>query len=318
MKRLLLSLSAVLVSLSMLTVPLGAEAKRLGGGGSMGMRRSVPPPRAPAPTPTPSPTAPAAAPHAPAAAAAPAAAPAPKRSWMGPLAGLAAGLGLGALLGHMGLGGGGLGGGFGGILMMILMAGAAFMAIRFLMRRFASSSGSPQGLQFAGQGAATRADPSWQAAPQGGGWNNAAAPVAATAAAPVDTAASVPLPAGFDAVGFERVAKMMFIRLQAANDAGDLNDLRTFTTPEMFAAIRLELQERSGPSQQTDVVKLDAELLDTAQDGAQQIVSMRFHGLVREEAQGTAQPFDEVWHMVRPLDGSREWAIAGIAPAVTA
>jgi len=25
-----------------------------------------------------------------------------------------------------------------------------------------------------------------------------------------------------------------------------------------------------------------------------------------------AAPFDEVWHLVKPVDGSREWAIAGI------
>ena len=40
---------------------------------------------------------------------------------------------------------------------------------------------------------------------------------------------------------------MIFIRLQAANDAADLNDLRAFTTPEMFAAIKLDLQERARP-----------------------------------------------------------------------
>ena len=39
---------------------------------------------------------------------------------------------------------------------------------------------------------------------------------------------------------------MIFIRMQAANDSGDLNDLRAFTTPEMFAAVKLDLQER-GP-----------------------------------------------------------------------
>jgi len=27
-----------------------------------------------------------------------------------------------------------------------------------------------------------------------------------------------------------------------------------------------------------------------------------------------AEPFNELWHLVKPLDGSREWAIAGITP----
>ena len=41
---------------------------------------------------------------------------------------------------------------------------------------------------------------------------------------------------------------------------------------------------------------------------------MRFHGLIREEKDTSASEFDEVWHLVRPDDGSREWAIAGIQP----
>ena len=43
-----------------------------------------------------------------------------------------------------------------------------------------------------------------------------------------------------------------------------------------------------------------------------QIVSVRYHGLIREEKDGAAAPFDEVWHLVKPVDGSHEWAIAGI------
>ena len=132
---------------------------------------------------------------------------------------------------------------------------------------------------------------------------------------PVAAAAPVAsLPAGFDAEGFERIAKMIFIRMQAANDSADLNDLRAFTTPEMFAAIKLDLQERGSAAQRTDVVRVDAEVLDVASEAERQIVSVRFHGLIREEENGVAEPFDEVWHLVKPADGSREWAIAGIQP----
>ncbi len=54
------------------------------------------------------------------------------------------------------------------------------------------------------------------------------------------------IPADFDSAGFERNAKVNFIRLQAAIDAADLNDLREFTTPEMFAELQVELAERVG------------------------------------------------------------------------
>jgi predicted lipid-binding transport protein (Tim44 family) len=132
-----------------------------------------------------------------------------------------------------------------------------------------------------------------------------AAPALATPAAPA-------LPDGFDIEGFERIAKMIFIRLQAANDSADLNDLRTFTTPELFASLRLDLQDRGNAAQQTDVVEIDARIVDFAQEDDRQIVSVRFQGLVREDPSAGAIPFDEVWHLVKPLDDSRAWAIAGI------
>ena len=132
-------------------------------------------------------------------------------------------------------------------------------------------------------------------------------------AVPGVATAAPTLPADFDGPGFERLAKMLFIRLQTANDKADLNDLRTFTTPELFAALRMDLHDRGDKAQQhTDVVKVDAQLIDFAQEAEQQIVSVRFTGLVKEEADAEATPFDEVWHVVKPQDDSRSWAIAGI------
>ena len=287
--------------------PVEVQAKRLGGGGSSGMKRDMP--ARPAPDAIPAkPAAPAAAPNT--AGAAPAAA-APKRSWMGPLAGLAAGLGIAALMSHLGMGEA-----FGNFLMLALLAVAAVFLIRFLMKRFgpaAQRNAAPQGMQFAGAaaGAGAAALPLPASGATGSGWGQANAPLALSVDEPA-AVRTVQLPADFDASAFERIAKMIFIRLQAANDASDLNDLRAFTTPEMFASIRLELQERAAGPQQTDVVKIDAQVVDFASEPTRQVVSVRFHGLIREEKDGTAQPFDEVWHLVKPLDGSHEWAIAGI------
>ena len=301
MKRFITALILAVFAAALL--PTIAEAKRLGGGGSSGMQRRMPTRTAPDAAPArPAPTAPAAAPNAvpptPAAAA-------PKRSWMGPLAGLAAGLGIAALMSHFGMGAE-----LGNFVTMALIAVAAFIAIRFLMARFGPGAQraavrSPQGMQFAGASAGgggpvpvslPAVDPSW-AAP--------ASAASATPAAPV-------LPAGFDSAAFERIAKMIFIRMQTANDAADLNDLRGFTTPEMFASVKLDLQDRGATAQQTDVVKIDAQVIDFAAEAERQLVSVRFHGLIREERDGVAAPFDEVWHLVKPTDGSREWAIAGI------
>jgi len=293
MRSIALALALVFTTTAAL-VPDAAEARRIGGGGAIGMQRSLPP-RAPAALPA-QPAAPVAQPAVPGTAGAAAAA-APRRSWLGPIAGLAAGLGIAALMSHLGFGAE-----FGNFVMLLLLGLVALMAVRFLMRRFAPTPASA--MQYASAGT-----PSAQPAAFGTG---AAAGAAAAAFAVPWQAAAPQLPAGFDAAGFERVAKMIFIRLQAANDVGDLNDLRAFTTPEMFAAIKLDLQERGKTSQRTDVVRVDAEVLDVQAEAERQIVSVRFHGLIREETDAAATPFDEVWHLVRPADGSREWAIAGI------
>lgn len=301
----ILWITALAAGLAFTMVPTEADAKRLGGGKSTGMQRSAPDKPAPA-----SPSATPNTPAAPAAAAAPtagaaAAAAAPRRSWMGPIAGLAAGLGLAALLGHFGLGGE-----FANLLMMVLLAGVAFVVIRMLMRRFAGG-----GMQPATAGAAAggfgRADAASAPMQRTAAWTPATVGAATPVVAPTAAAVSS-LPAGFDTEGFERIAKTIFIRLQAANDSADLNDLRNFTTPELFASLRVDLHERGTATQQTDVVTVQAQVLEFAQESDRQIVSVRFQGLMREVADTAAAPFDEIWHLVKPLDDSRAWAIAGI------
>ena len=303
MKKVLLSLFVVLIAASF--VAPDVQARRLGGGATSGMKRQAPPAQ-PAQTVPAKPADAAAQTPAGATAAAPAAA-APKRSWLGPIAGLAAGLGLAALMSHFGLGAE-----FGSLLTMLLLAVVGVFVVRFLMRRFMSGAGNrgpamatPQGMRFS--------EPAFAPTSGSATSGSVTSGSALGGALPLQQAAGTGFPPGFDAAGFERIAKLIFIRMQAANDSGDLADLRQFATPEMFAAFKLELQERQGVTQQTDVVRLDAQVLEFAQEGDQQIVSVRFHGLIREEKDAPASAFDETWHLTKPLDGSREWAIAGIA-----
>ncbi len=274
-------LAVTLAALLAVALPThDAEAKRLGGGG---IKRSVPTQTAPQTPPAQQPAPQQAAPNKQAAAPAAAPAAATKRSWLGPIAGLAAGLGLAALASHFGFGEG-----LANFMMIALLAVAAFAIFRFVMRRFAA----PKPQLAAANGASFRAaEPAWNPAP-----------VAASG-----TAAAAP--ADFDSAGFEKLAKQVFIRLQAANDAGDQADLRRFTTPQMYASIQQELLERGGQAQRTEVLQLDARVIDVATEDGQQIVSVRFSGLVREKSEQAAENFDEIWHLVQAGEG---WLIAGI------
>jgi predicted lipid-binding transport protein (Tim44 family) len=309
MKNLVLAV-ALVIGASLSVAPSVSDAKRFGGGSSSGMQRSLPnaaPARPPAQqAPQQAAPAPATTPGAVPAAAA-------KRNWMGPLAGLAAGLGIAALMSHLGLSEG-----FGNFLMLALLALVAVAAVRWFMRRSAVAQPAAAG--------GAPVDPAWNAPaepqPQppvtarseGPGALLSADGSTRLAPMPGSTVASVvpgSLPSDFDAEGFSRLAKMIFIRMQAAHDSGDLNDLRSFTTPEMFAVAKLDLQERGGKAQTTDVIKVDAEVLDLSKEGERQVVSVRFHGQIREEPDAPVADFDEIWHLTRFGDNPA-WSIAGI------
>ena len=285
----LLSVLALLLTLGLgLGVGDAEAAKRLGGGKSSGMQRqSTTANKAPDAKPTPTPAA--------AAAATP-----PKRSWMGPLAGLAAGLGLAALASHFGLG---------EELASMMMIGLAIMAVLavvgLIMRRRAGaqqpSSANVGRMQYAGAGMD----------------RPGASPTGYEVSLPGSTigsklGATPGVPADFDVAGFERNAKVQFIRLQGANDASHLDDIREFTTPEMFAEIRLDMAERGDVTQETEVVKVEAKVIDVLEEGARYVVSVRFTGLIREH-QGTGpESFDETWHLVKAREGTGGWLLAGI------
>ena len=330
MKTFLTALAIALAGATLAMTPDFADAKRLGAGKPAGMQRAAPPPATPtapakAPTQAAAPTTP------------PTPAAAPKRSWMGPLAGLAAGIGLAALFSHFGMGEG-----MSNIIMMVLLALVAVVVVRWLIRRFAGGGQAPQ-LATAGAGAGTGAgsggwapqvqapQPDYRPIERQGLTQNGSAstyggvpPLAEPSVAQpqtaqtAQTAASHHIPGGMATEDFERLAKLVFSRMQAANDAANLDDLRKFTTPELFASLRLDLQERGPAAQQTDVVQVDAKVAEVAEvveNGVMQsIVTVRFSGLIREQAGAAVEPFNELWHLVRPASGTADWAIAGITP----
>ena len=126
------------------------------------------------------------------------------------------------------------------------------------------------------------------------------------------SAAASNIPPDFDVEAFVRQAKLGFIRLQAANDTADLADIRDFTTPEVFAEIKMSIDERKGATQKTDVILLEAEVLEVAEEDQRYIVSVHFSGQLREEANTAPAAFAEIWHLVKPVDGNRGWMVAGI------
>ena len=294
-----LTMLAIVLGLGLSSAAMDAEAKRFGGARSLGMQRQAAPPKAPAN--------PSAAQAAPAAGAAGAAA-ASKRSWMGPLAGIAAGLGLAALASHLGFGEA-----FGSILLLGLGLIAAIALFRFLTRKPAAggSGAGMQGMRYAHEtsGAAPNRPAAFESlkpAGQSGG------SIIGSQLAGGATAPSANIPADFDVAAFERNAKVNFIRLQAAHDAGDLDDIRQFTSPEVFAEIQMDMTERNGATNTTEVIDIQAAVTDVVEEAGRYIVSVRFTGSLREDGAPTPEAVDEIWHMTKPTSGAGGWVVAGI------
>ncbi len=297
---------AALGAVSLVAADL-ADAKRLGGGRSLGaQRQSIAPPAAAPATPAgvaSQPVMPAQPGAAMAKPAAPAAAGASR--WLGPIAGLAAGLGLAALLSHFGLPEG-----FASMLLLALLAiGAVFIVRMFMARRAPSTTA----MRYAGASGNDNVAADHEAQAPAPSWGGASNKVETAAPSPVVAAPSYakPLPPDFDAEGFARQATLQFTRIQAAWDAGDRAMLTDVTTPEMLDEISRDLAER-GPHAPSEFANLGAEVLEVTTENGRHWASVRYTGSLREGPGGASNPFDEVWNLTKPVDGSSGWLLAGI------
>jgi predicted lipid-binding transport protein (Tim44 family) len=227
------------------------------------------------------------------------------------------GLGLGAMLSHFGMGAG-LASAMGSILMIALLAGAAFFIYRMFRRKDTPSSAPSQFQSYANP------VPAGHTPEIGSGIQPAAfqpmQPAAGTTYGTPDTASAAPaapaapwgVPADFDTAAFLRHAKSSFIRMQAAWDKADVNDLREFTTPEVYAELKMQIQERGANADFTDVVTIDGELLGIETIGNEYLASVKFTGMIKAAPTAAAEPFAEVWNMSKPVSGSTGWVLAGI------
>lgn len=273
----LLSVFVVLCGLSLIGIE--AEAKRLGGGKSMGTQRNMTQqaaPKAPAQQ------------QAAGAPASPQPAAAPANKWLGPLAGLAMGAGLMALFMNNGIAGA-----LSGLLLAAALAGVAVLAFRALRGRTAQAP-----MQYAGHTGTAAPEP--VAIGSGGAAPHA---VAATAGR---------WPADFNAAEFLRHGRLNFVRLQEAHDARDSAALADFLAADLLADVQAQWQTEGATQGKTDVVTLESEVLEVITEGLLYVVSVRFSGLIREDGAAEAQPFAEIWHLEKPLRGATGWLVSGI------
>jgi predicted lipid-binding transport protein (Tim44 family) len=239
--------------------------------------------------------------------------------WKGVLGGALLGLGLGALFSHFGIGGA-MASALSSILMILLLVFAVMFIVRMFRRKTTPANSqfsgfNPNPMPASGTPASATPEigsglnPGWQPNAYQGGYNQ---PTSNVSLNKPTGHQQWGVPADFDADAFLRHAKASFIRMQAAWDRGDLADLREFTAPEVFAELQLQIQERGGNQDYTEVVSIDAQLLGIETTERDYLASVQFNGMIRNAPGAQPEPYVEVWNLAKPLSGNGGWVLAGI------
>jgi predicted lipid-binding transport protein (Tim44 family) len=120
------------------------------------------------------------------------------------------------------------------------------------------------------------------------------------------------VPADFDTAAFLSGARNAYRHLQQAWDRADFAELRALTTAPVFAELEQQITARTAPSV-TEVLRLDARILEVRESDQEVRASVLFIGLLREDASDAASPINEVWHFIRSRDSRQPtWFLDGI------
>jgi predicted lipid-binding transport protein (Tim44 family) len=119
-------------------------------------------------------------------------------------------------------------------------------------------------------------------------------------------------PAGFDTNAFLDDVKHRYMNLQTAWDARDFAEIRGLTTDKVFAEIQSQLKS-SAEINHTDVLKLDADLLEIRELSSEFEAVVLFDTIMREDNAGQANQVREVWHFIKSKSGfNSQWILDGI------
>jgi predicted lipid-binding transport protein (Tim44 family) len=120
------------------------------------------------------------------------------------------------------------------------------------------------------------------------------------------------VPADFDTDEFLRGAKAAYTRLQASWDRRDLNDIASFATEDVMRELREQAAEDPNPGR-TEIMLVNASLLEVRDEGSLRRVAVYFDVLMRED-QRAARPEQvrEVWHFVCSTAAGDSWKLDGI------
>ncbi|WP_210396205.1 Tim44 domain-containing protein [Motiliproteus sediminis] len=276
--------------LGLVLAPLDAEAKRFGGGGSLGKSFFTQKKAAPAAAPRPSSTQQAATGSQQKTAAA-------RPGMGGMLGGLLAGSLLGALF---------FGGAFDGIQLMDVLIIALIGFVLFKL--FARSQPVRPQPSYAGHAGGEQPMARQTAEPLSGG---------SFEPTPLMSArfdeSEVELPGWFNKDAFIEGARQHFAELQRAWSINDLSTIETYCSAELYADLVAERERLGAATLDNDLVSVMADIVGYSEANQEARLSINFYGWMREGAGNDTTEFNEIWHLTRDLTrADADWFIVGI------
>ena len=130
---------------------------------------------------------------------------------------------------------------------------------------------------------------------------------------PAASAAASAIPADFDATGFLQGARSAYALMQEAWDKADLAELRALTTDKVFGELQDQIRARGLAENRTELLEVEAELLEVRDIGEERVATVLFDVLMREQAHADPARVQEVWHFTRARNSRQPtWFLDGI------
>ena len=123
-----------------------------------------------------------------------------------------------------------------------------------------------------------------------------------------------------DTAVFLDAARTIFVRMQAAWDKQDVEDIRRFCLPEVVTHIAQQMQDDQ--QHQTEVVTLEGEIVDSWIESGREWAAVAFTAMMKEQTrsgdggllQDESQRVQEVWTFCHDRNSEDPtWYVAGIA-----
>ncbi|MBB5017366.1 hypothetical protein HNQ59_000630 [Chitinivorax tropicus] len=115
---------------------------------------------------------------------------------------------------------------------------------------------------------------------------------------------------GTEVPAFLRQARASFMHLQTLNSPDSVEELRKYLTPDLYESVRLDVMTNKDVA---EFPELDAEVIESTIESGQHIATVRFYGRVSESLNSPTQPFEELWHFIKPEhNNTAKWLVAGI------